>query len=118
MFTSEICLILIPVFVLDLPLKLYVLQINDIPDLLLNQLLLSYFLTLSLFLSLHFSVFSCCMIMEIYAFEIAFVSASLIQLTGLTDGDKEALALLVKAGTIIDDTFHLQVVSLQDAGLF
>ncbi|KAG5537375.1 hypothetical protein RHGRI_024721 [Rhododendron griersonianum] len=29
-------------------------------------------------------------------------------LTGLTDGDKEALALLVKAGTIIDDIFHLQ----------
>ncbi|KAG5537376.1 hypothetical protein RHGRI_024721 [Rhododendron griersonianum] len=30
------------------------------------------------------------------------------ELTGLTDGDKEALALLVKAGTIIDDIFHLQ----------
>lgn len=30
------------------------------------------------------------------------------ELTGLTDGDKEALSLLVKAGTIIDDIFHLQ----------
>ncbi|KAH7867214.1 hypothetical protein Vadar_030515 [Vaccinium darrowii] len=30
------------------------------------------------------------------------------ELTGLTDGDKKALSLLVKAGTIIDDIFHLQ----------
>ncbi|GFZ17269.1 nudix hydrolase homolog 3 [Actinidia rufa] len=31
------------------------------------------------------------------------------ELRGLTDADKEALALLIKAGTIIDDIFHLQV---------
>ncbi|GFZ03992.1 nudix hydrolase homolog 3 [Actinidia rufa] len=31
------------------------------------------------------------------------------ELEGLTEADKEALALLIKAGTIIDDIFHLQV---------
>ncbi|KAF5957230.1 hypothetical protein HYC85_004455 [Camellia sinensis] len=31
------------------------------------------------------------------------------ELMGLTDADKEALALLIKAGTIIDELFHLQV---------
>uniref|UniRef100_A0A5B7BD41 Putative nudix hydrolase 3 n=1 Tax=Davidia involucrata TaxID=16924 RepID=A0A5B7BD41_DAVIN len=31
------------------------------------------------------------------------------ELTGLTDADKEALALLIKAATIMDEIFHLQV---------
>ena len=33
-----------------------------------------------------------------------------MQLTGVTDADKEALVLLVKAATIMDEIFYLQVV--------
>lgn len=33
-----------------------------------------------------------------------------MQLTGLSDADKEALGLLIKAATIMDEIFHWQVV--------
>lgn len=35
-----------------------------------------------------------------------------LQLTGLTDADKGALEYIVKAARIMDDIFHLQVVSV------
>lgn len=33
-----------------------------------------------------------------------------VQLSGLTDGDKEALNLLIKAARVIDEIFYLQVM--------
>lgn len=34
-----------------------------------------------------------------------------MQLSGLTDADKEALVLLVKAATIMDEIFYQQVLN-------
>ena len=37
-------------------------------------------------------------------------SLYLLQLTGFSEADKEALGLLVKAATVMDEIFYLQVV--------
>lgn len=39
-------------------------------------------------------------------------SVYLLQLIGLSEADKEALALLIKAATIMDEIFYLQVVNI------
>ena len=41
---------------------------------------------------------------------IDIINFNLMQLTGVTDADREALVLLVKAAKIMDEIFNLQVV--------
>ena len=43
---------------------------------------------------------------------IDIINFNLMQLTGVTDADREALVLLVKAATIMDEIFNLQVVCI------